>query len=162
MRFSLYRIVSGVFQFFSWVWLILLLVAAILVVAVPLPYMNMVPYGSDYTTQLSLYVLGYARWGIFVGLIVVALIGWAGMMAFAGILRVLISIETNTFLASNRPFAYGPPVVPYPPAPVPAPTYAVPPPPPLQPVPPSIPCPNCGAPLQPGDKYCQSCGKTLS
>ncbi len=166
MRFSLYRVVSGVLQFFAWVWMVLLLVAAIIIVAVPIPWESLNYYGMDYNLQWGLYIFGWARWGAFIGLIISAVIGWAAMMAIAGMLRLLVSIETNTYQGANRaPLAYPPPAYITPPMPT-SPVYATTPFPPSAPtlavVPPaaapSFPCSNCGAELQPGDKFCQSCG----
>jgi hypothetical protein len=166
MRFSLFRVVSGVLQFFAWVWMILLLVAGIIIVAVPIPWESLNYYGMDYNLQMGLYIFGWARWGVFIGMIVSALIGWAALMAIAGMLRLLISIETNTYQSANRaPLAYPPPAYMAPPMPSPsvyapspippaAPTLGVVPP----PAAPTYPYSNCGAELLPGDKFCQNCG----
>ncbi|MEI6510109.1 MAG: zinc ribbon domain-containing protein [bacterium] len=162
----MFRVVSGVLQFFAWVWMILLLVAAIIIVAVPIPWESMNYYGMDYNLQMGLYIFGWARWGVFISLLVSAVIGWAAMMAIAGMLRLLISIETNTYQSANRaPLAYPPPA--YAPQPVPAPAvYASPPAPTMGVVPPpaapTYPCNNCGAELLPGDKFCQNCGAKLA
>jgi hypothetical protein len=154
MRFSLFRVVSGVLQFFAWVWMILLLAAAIIIVAVPIPWESMNYYGMDYNLQMGLYIFGWARWGAFIGLVVGAVIGWAAMMAIAGMLRLLISIETNTYQSANRaPLTYAP--SPIPPS---APTLGVVPP----PATPTFPCTNCGAQLLPDDKFCQNCGAKTS
>lgn len=166
MRFSLYRVVTGVLQFFAWIWMILLLVAAICIVAIPIPWESLNYYGADYNLQMGLYIFGWARWGAFIGLIICALIGWAAMMAIAGMLRLLISIETNTYQSANRaPLAYPPPAYITSPMPTPS-VYAPPPIPPAAPtigvVPltaaPTFPCSNCGTELQPGEKFCQNCG----
>ena len=171
MRFPLYRFVSGLLQVFAWIVLILAIVAAILLVAVPQEWIQNVQFEWQGQAYMMTIPWTGVRWGGFFGLMLGGIVGWVSIIALAGVLRLLTAIEENTFRGRPTvppyvPPAYVPPAyVPPPPAMVPVST--VPPVAVSSTVPPSssaataATCTNCGAPLKGADTFCQSCGKKM-
>jgi len=134
MRFSLYHFVSGVLQVLAWLTLVLCVVFAIIVVASP--YNGWYTYyGSGMMEPMGPGAMAGMRWVLFVGLLIGGIASWAGLLAMAGILQLLISIDENTHPRAFSATAPG----------------AV----------PGLKCPACGAPIKPGDRFCQSCGAKL-
>lgn len=132
MRFGLFRFVSGVLQVFAWIVLIVGVILAIFSLAVP-DY-----YWLNYYSTMPMRagnLMGMRILGFLIFL-VGAISTWAFLLTVAGILVVLISIDHNL---SPR---YGT---------VSQPTAS-----PSNPV-----CPNCGAPVKTGDRFCQNCGTKL-
>lgn len=137
MKFGIFRFASGVLQVFAWICLIFGLIMAILIAVTPASefFQALTGYGLTYTTGS----LAALKWVSFVFCLIIALINWAVLMLLPGILRLLLAIESNTAVRSTKTVS---PVI-------------------TPPVAPKNACPNCGAPVNSGDRFCQSCGAKI-
>jgi hypothetical protein len=97
MRFPLYRFVSGLLQVFAWIVLVLAIVAAILLVAVPQEWIQNVQFEWQGQAYMMTIPWNGVRWGGFFGILLGGIIGWVSILALAGVLRLLTAIEENTF-----------------------------------------------------------------
>ncbi len=131
MKFGLFRFASGVLQVLAWVILVVCLVMAIVALAAP---MNGWMHNIQFPQGMGPENIRAMRWVAFLFFIIGGFAGWAVLLTFAGILSVLISIESGLSFKG-----------------IPQQIQAV----------SGSSCPNCGSPVKPGDVFCQHCGKKL-
>lgn len=131
LKFGLFRFASGVLQVLAWVILVVSLVMAIVALAAP---MNGWMHNVQFPQGMGPENIRAMRWFAFIFLIIGGFAGWAVLLTFAGILSVLLSIESRLSL---KAFSQQIPEVS------------------------GLTCPNCGAPVKPGDVFCQHCGRKL-